>query len=316
MEGLALHGEQTAAVRRVPFVYLLIAATAAILAVFSVVTVGSLGPWVIVLAVVAIAGLALPVPQWVARCAPLVLIGVVFLALGGVADHQAVRAVSTTAIDFDRAVTGSVLPVWLQQHLAVLLGAPAAILTVEYLLHFIAPLLTALWLWRRHPAQLDRFVAVYMLAMLVGFGLYLAFPLSPPWFASEQGLLPPLHRTVVEVLQSVHAGALYAAADPEPLGAMPSLHVTIPLIVAVQVAIALRSRWRWLWLLYPLTVAFGVLLMAEHYLLDTVAGVLLGAVALLVVHLLPDHVVSGVSPAAAAGRAHQTKGTRRRVARE
>jgi hypothetical protein len=86
--------------------------------------------------------------------------------------------------------------------------------------------------------------------------------------------------------------------------------VTIPVVVAAEVIGALRSRWRWLWVLYPATVAFGVLLMAEHYLLDTLGGAAVGLVALMVVRSLPARVLSGSE------RDHQTNGISRRVVHE
>jgi hypothetical protein len=284
------------AIRRAPFVYALIAVDAAAVALFSIAVGGSFDWWLVALCAVAVAALLLPVPQWLSRCAPMVLIAVVFLALGGLSQRQGGLASSTLLIAGDRALTGTVVPVWLQQHLPWLLGAPVGVLTAAYLAHYIAPLATAWWLWHRHPARFDGFVATYMLAMVIGFAVYLLFPQSPPWYASQQGLLPHVQRSVIDVLQSLHLGSLYAGADPEPFGAMPSLHVTIPVLVAAAVIAALRSRWRWLWLLYPATVGFAVLLMAEHYLTDTLAGVAVALVAMAVVNLLPSRLLSGAVP--------------------
>jgi hypothetical protein len=310
MEAATPEGGRTAPIRRAPFVYALIVVDAVAVSLFSVATGGTFDWWLIVLGVIAVGALAVPVPAWLSRWAPMLLIAVVFLSLGGLAHYQGTRAGSTLPIQFDRAVSGVVVPLWLQEHAPALLGLPAGALTAEYMLHYAMPLLTALWLWRRHRERFDRFVATYMLAMVFGFAVYLAFPQTPPWYASQQGLLPPLHRSIIEVLQSFHAGALYASADPEPFGAMPSLHVTIPVVVAAEVIGALRSRWRWLWVLYPATVAFGVLLMAEHYLLDTLGGAAVGLVALMVVRSLPARVLSGSE------RDHQTNGISRRVVHE
>lgn len=286
------------AIRRVPFVYALVVADAAAVTLFSVSVGGAFDWWLVALCVLALTAMLLPVPQWVSRWAPMVLIAVVFLALGGISQRQGLHASSLLLIDGDRAMTGTVVPVWLQQHLAALLGAPTVALTAVYLAHYVAPLATAWWLWRRHPARFDGFVATYMLAMVIGFAVYLTFPQSPPWYASQQGLLPHLQRSVIDVLQSLHVGSLYAGADPEPFGAMPSLHVTIPVLVAVAVISTLRSRWRWLWLLYPATVAFAVLLMAEHYLTDTLAGVAVALVAMALVSALPVRLLSGAGPGA------------------
>jgi membrane-associated phospholipid phosphatase len=282
------------AIRRTPFVYALIVADAAAVTLFSLAVGGDFDWWLVAFCLVAVAALLLPVPQWLSRWAPMVLIGVVFLALGGLSRWQSGHAASTL-LTADRALTGTVVPVWLQQHLTALLGAPAAVLTAVYLAHYVAPLGTAWWLWRRHRARFDGFVATYILAMVIGFAVYLTFPQSAPWYAAQHGLLPPLHRSVIDVLQSLHVGSLYAGADPEPFGAMPSLHVTIPVLVSAAVIAALRSRWRWLWLLYPVAVAFAVLMMAEHYLTDTLAGVAVAAVAAALVAALPSRLLSGTA---------------------
>ncbi len=282
------------AIRWAPFVYALIVVDAAAVTLFSIAVGGTFDWWLVALCAVAIAALVVPLPQWVSRWAPLLLIAVVFLALGGLSQRQGVHASSTFLIAGDRALTGTVVPVWLQQHAPMLLGVPVGAFVAAYLAHYIAPLATAWWLWRRHPGRFDWFVATYMLAMLLGFAVYLTFPQSPPWYASQHGLLPHLERSIIGVLQSLHVDSLYAGADPEPFGAMPSLHVTIPVLVAAAVIGVSRSRWRWLWLLYPAIVGFAVLLMAEHYLTDTLAGVAVAVVASAVVGLLPSRLLSGV----------------------
>jgi membrane-associated phospholipid phosphatase len=116
--------------------------------------------------------------------------------------------------------------------------------------------------------------------MGMGFIGYLVYPEMPPWLAASKGFLPPMHRIVVDTLQNLGGfGSFYAGADPEPNAAMPSLHVSVPLIVSLSIisVSGWRSRRAWLWLLYPLTVAFGVVYLGEHYISDTVVGLALGA---------------------------------------
>jgi hypothetical protein len=303
MEETEASGGAMAPIRRAPFVYAVTAAYAAALCVATMAGSGGFDWWLPALVVLSLASLVAPLPAWLDRWAPLGLVAVLFLALGGFSARQGSLATSTLPIDVDRALTGVVIPVWLQQHLGGVLHAPAGLITGEYMAHYVAPLLTAAWLWWHHRQHFDRFVATYVLAMVVGFTVYLAFPQAPPWYAAQHGLLPPLHRTIVEVLQSIHAGGLYAGADPEPFGAMPSLHVTIPVIVSATLIARMGSAWRWLWVLYPATVAFGVMLMAEHYLVDTAAGAAVGVAAVMVVRALPDRAVSGpVSRAGALAR--------------
>ena len=292
MEVVTPEAARIPAIRCTPFVYALIVADAAAIALFTIAAGGTFDWWLVALVSVAFAALLLPVPQWLSRWAPMLLVAVVFLALGGLSQRQGIHASSAFLIAVDRTLTGTVVPVWLQQHLPLFLGAPALALTAVYLAHYVAPLLTAGWLWRRHRDRFDGFVATYVLAMVIGFAVYLTFPQSPPWYASQHGLLPHLQRSVIDVLQSLHLGSLYAGADPEPFGAMPSLHVTIPVLVVATAITVQRSRWRWLWLLYPVAAAFAVLMMAEHYLTDTLAGVAVAFVAVAMVSALPARALS------------------------
>jgi hypothetical protein len=137
-----------------------------------------------------------------------------------------------------------------------------------------------LWLWLRHRDQFGRFVGAFTILMGTGFVIYLLFPEMPPWLAARHGLLPPVHRIVVDSLQHLGGfGRIYAGADPEPNAAMPSLHVAVPMLIACTAVgvVRRRSRLAWLWMMYPLTLGFGVTYLGEHYIADTVVELALGA---------------------------------------
>ncbi len=215
---------------------------------------------------------------------PFVAVGVMFLALAPVGQDLARHAHEQGPISFDRLILGgAVAPVWLQSHIGgsgVFVAVLTAVLVTVYLSHFVAGILGALGMWLRHRHQFIGYATVYLLAMALGFLVYLVYPQMPPWLASEHGLLPPLHRIAVDVLHQVGLGSLYAGADPEPYGAMPSLHVTVPVVIALTFIRA--HRWRgfaWLWLIYPATAFFAVLYLGEHYLIDSFAGIVVGVIA-------------------------------------
>lgn len=179
-------------------------------------------------------------------------------------------------------LNGNVAAVWLQQHLrpsAIWLDAPLA---TVYLSFFIAPGVVGLWLWLRHRDVFGMFVAAYIIVMAAGFLTYVFYPETPPWLASQSGLLPHIDRVTVGLLDNLGGfGRMYAGADPAPNGAMPALHVSVPtLIVATIIGIrGWRPSRRWLWLLYPATMAFATLYLGEHYLVDAAAGAALGFLA-------------------------------------
>ena len=221
---------------------------------------------------------------------PFLFVAVMFEDLTSVGAALASSVHTAGPIALERSLLGgAVATTWLQAHLGTghLVSALNAVLTGEYLFHFGAPLAAGLWLWLRHRDRFGRFVSAYMLLMTSGFVIYLLFPEMPPWLAARDGLLPPVHRIVVDSLQSLAGfGQFYAGADPEPNAAMPSLHVALPMLIACTVVgTSSRRRAAWLWMLYPLTIGFGVVYLGEHYVADVLVGFGLGIACYAVVEL-------------------------------
>jgi hypothetical protein len=215
---------------------------------------------------------------------PFLFVAVMFEDLTGVGAKVAGSVHVIAPIVLEKSLFGGVVwTSWLQAHLEVgtfgrVLGV---VLAGEYLFHFAAPLVAGFWLWIRHRDRFGTFVGAYVMVMAAGFLVYLVYPEMPPWLAAQNGNLPPVHRIVVETLQKLGSfGTFYAGADPEPNAAMPSLHVSVPLVIACSV-VAVRGVRRpssWLWMLYPATISFGVIYLGEHYVADVVVGIALGVV--------------------------------------
>jgi hypothetical protein len=212
---------------------------------------------------------------------PFLGVGVMFADMGTLTARGVSAAHTVGPIVIERALLGgNVAAIWLQEHVrtqAAWLDAPLAFV---YLTFFAAPVAFGLWLWLRHRERFALFVAAYLCMMAVGYLVGVFFPETPPWLASHAGLLPPVDRVTVSLLNHLGAvGRLYSGADPAPYSAMPALHVAVPsLIAATLIGIAgWRSRWAWLSALYPLTMTFATVYLGEHYVLDGVAGMALGA---------------------------------------
>jgi hypothetical protein len=132
---------------------------------------------------------------------------------------------------------------------------------------------------RRHP----RFHQYRRAALIGGLGaqpVFLLFPVAPP------RKLDHLVDTVAEIggfdLDSGLIEKLY-----HPLAALPSIHVTIAEVTAEGIQETSDSRIvRAAAPLYPPLVAAVVLLTANHYLVDTLAGSALGRIALRAAQIL------------------------------
>jgi hypothetical protein len=195
-------------------------------------------------------------------------------------------------IEADRAILGGGLATqWFQDHV---LQSPVRIpLTLifipTYLSLWVVPLPVALWFWLRHPERFGTFAGAFLLLECLGLLVYLAYPETPPWLAAQQGLLPPVDRVVVGWLGALDGfGSWYASSDPAPLEAMPAMHVAVPMLVTMSI-IAVHHRKRplvWLLLLYPATVAVGVIYLGEHYVIDVLAAIALALASFGVAELL------------------------------
>lgn len=136
--------------------------------------------------------------------------------------------------------------------------------------------LTVGWLmvlFRRRDPLYHRFRRAALLAGLGAQPVFLLFPVAPP------RKLEHLVDTIAEIggvdLDSGLISKLY-----HPLAAMPSIHVTIAEVTADGLATTSRSRLvRALAPVYPPVVAAIVLLTANHYVVDAVAGSALGRLA-------------------------------------
>jgi hypothetical protein len=156
------------------------------------------------------------------------------------------------------------------------------------LTHLVVPVVVLVVLYRRMPARYalyrDTFLVLLGLALL-GFAL---FPTTPPWLMpSSYGFVDTAH-----VLAHGHH-ATHLALDTQvgptattlfefsnPFAAMPSLHVTWALWAAIAAWPAVRSRRvRVLLAAYPPLMLLSVTVTANHWVLDSLVGAVLLAVA-------------------------------------
>jgi membrane-associated phospholipid phosphatase len=267
-------------IRRRPLVYGVLLAYAVLSTVLMVLhDTGVTAEHALLLTLVAFS-LVAPARAFVWDWLPFLGVWVMFDDLGALAGPHIVLPHVMAPIDAERFLLGgNVATVWLQQHLRTAVPWMDLPLAVEYLTFFAAPIVFGLWLWWRRRGRFGGFVTAYIAMMAIGFAVYVLYPETPPWLASQRGFLPGVSRITVSLLDHLGVGELYGGADPAPNGAMPSLHVAVPtLIAATLVSIRGWRRWTsWLWVLYPLTMAFATIYLGEHYVLDCVAGMGLGA---------------------------------------
>ncbi|WP_161789667.1 phosphatase PAP2 family protein [Phaeacidiphilus oryzae] len=141
-------------------------------------------------------------------------------------------------------------------------------------MHFGVMIGFLLWVFLRHRSAYPRVRA--LLVTVTGASLLVQLlPVAPPRLVSGTGMVD----TGLAYGQSVYAGAGAAGVTADGLAAMPSVHVAWCVLVAACVLSVSRSRWRWLALLHVALTVLVVVVTANHYWLDGVAGAALVAAA-------------------------------------
>lgn len=132
--------------------------------------------------------------------------------------------------------------------------------------HWPVIVATLVWLYRKHRDSYTLLRNAMFISGAIGLAIFMAFPVAPP------RLMPSgFVDTVTELSNS------YRVLQPPSLvnkyAAVPSLHVGWNLLVGVVVFRTVHARWaKALAATGPLLMAAAVVLTANHYVVDAVAG--------------------------------------------
>jgi membrane-associated phospholipid phosphatase len=156
---------------------------------------------------------------------------------------------------------------------------------------FMVPHGTVAYMLVRHPERFPRAAAITYAVFNAGASFYWIVPTAPPWYAAgadeRTGAgAEDVRRMMVEYGEHFWRdgwGSLYSVFGGNPLAAMPSLHfattVTAALLLAEVGVVAGALGWA-----YAGALAFALVYLGEHYVVDLIAG---AALALLVRRLAP-----------------------------
>src|SRR5438132_10025405 len=143
--------------------------------------------------------------------------------------------------------------------------------------------LALLWVYLRRNEAFVRFRNTLLLANVLGLLGYVLLPTAPPRMFPDLGFAD----TLADFGGLNHGSGLVEVAA-NPYAAMPSLHAADALIVGIVLFTVCRTRLlKPLWLVWPAWVWFSVMATGNHFWLDVLAGILVGAIALGVVYGRP-----------------------------
>lgn len=183
--------------------------------------------------------------------------------------------------------SGGTVGDWAQRHastpLDLLFAAP-------YFVFAYVVLGYGLFLYFVDRPRMSRFLWSFFVANIVAFGIWLAFPVAPPWYQRAYGCAvdlaarpSPAGLLRVDQLLSLPYFQTFYGKSTYVFGAMPSLHCTYPMI-------GLLTAWRHVtWRTRPLHIAYVTLMFCasvyldHHYVLDGLVGFCLAAVSVWVV---------------------------------
>jgi PAP2 superfamily len=183
-------------------------------------------------------------------------------------------------IDADRALAGGTCPTVRLQHA---LGRPGEVRPHDYalsLVHwswFLFPHGSLAYILLRHPDRYPRGACLMAACFDLGCVVYWVVPTAPPWWASQNGYMPPVRRIMAEAGERFWGRfwrPLYHSLQGNPFAAMPSLHFGTSVMAARVLSTVGHGHAVAGWS-YALTLGFGLVYLGEHYVVDLLAGLAL-----------------------------------------
>ncbi len=207
-----------------------------------------------------------------------------FNALRGLADNTGVAVHVAYVVHLERALFGGIVPsVWLQRHLhsSDHVGAVDYFAAGVYVSYFFLPQITAIGLWIRRREFGRQLLAAIVIAAYLGVVPFFLVPTAPPWIASTTGQIPPIHRILLIVFGQDATGTFqegYRTLATNEVASMPSLHMALTVLAAIALWRANR-RIGLVGVTYAAAMAFTLVYLGEHYVVDEIAGTALAVAA-------------------------------------
>jgi len=150
---------------------------------------------------------------------------------------------------------------------------------VVYSMHFALPCIFAFLLWVTRKERFWLFTIAFCLMTYSAFAFFLLYPAAPPWLANSWGVVGGIGwptRSVTESIgydpvRSLDTVSIWQNASPHPVAAMPSLHAGFPWLVLLF-AVRYFRWWGLLALPYNVALWFSVVYLANHWVVDILAG--------------------------------------------
>lgn len=185
-------------------------------------------------------------------------------------------------VDFDVALMFGHEPVSTLQGWIYTPGVPRwwdYLALIVYSMHFALPCMFAFLLWITGKERFWRFTIAFCLMTYSAFAFFLFYPAAPPWLANGWGVVSGIGWPAGSVtssigyapIQALDTVSIWQNASPHPVAAMPSLHAGFPWLILLF-AVKYFRWWGLLVVPYNAALWFSVVYLANHWVVDILAG--------------------------------------------
>lgn len=209
---------------------------------------------------------------------------VLFAQLRTLADETGIATQFAYVIDAEKTLfLGEIPTVWLQSHFYSVgrMGPLEPLTIMVYITYFIFPHVVVFAAWRFDRKNFPVYAAGVVGTVYCGLLVSVLAPTAPPWLAGQSGELPHVFRILQDVSNDVTPStyqAAYQVVGPNDVAAMPSLHTAIPAAVAIIAWSRARRPLAIAAVAYLAAMAFSLVYLGEHYVVDVLAGIATAAV--------------------------------------
>ena len=169
---------------------------------------------------------------------------------------------------------------------------------VMYAMHFALPCLFAFLLWITRKERFWQFTIAFCLMTYSAFVFFLLYPAAPPWLANSWGVVSGIGWPAgsvtasigVDPIRELNTVSIWQNASPHPVAAMPSLHAGFPWLVLLF-AVRYFGKKGLVVIAYNVALWFAVVYLANHWVVDILAGIAWATLAFVLVDWGWDRVL-------------------------
>lgn len=220
---------------------------------------------------------------------PFVTLFLAYEAMRGIADNVLGVLHVNELISAESQIFGSIPTLVLQQFyrspIFDYIGA------FFYSLHFIAPTLFGIILWKYSPENYRKYIFAFLICSYSALITVLLYPSAPPWFGvNAQRILFQIDNAIGVPLYAT----IFVLIQPNPFAAFPSIHAAYPWLISLY-AIKIKRIKALPILILPVGICFSAVYLGEHYIIDLLAGVAYATAAFFLVEKLIPRISSRYS---------------------